>query len=151
MFKKRVVMALALIGAQSCVSMAEAAMPAPARPQTSSSSNVEKVDMVCDFNGCFEVWDEPPPRYRRPPPPPPRYDPPYYDDEPGYHPPPPPPPRHYRRPPPPSVYDEPARPRGSNWRRHVDWCLDRYRSYNPRNNTFLASRGYYKKCRSPYY
>ncbi|THV24244.1 BA14K family protein [Peteryoungia ipomoeae] len=129
--------------------MAEAAMPAPARPQMSNNALVENVDLVCDFNGCFEVWDEPPPRYRRPPPPPPRYDPPpYYDDEPGYH---PPPPRHYRRPPPPSVYDEPARPRGSNWRRHVDWCLDRYRSYNPRTNTFLASRGYYKKCRSPYY
>ena len=33
---------------------------------------------------------------------------------------------------------------------HVRWCLNRYASYNPRNNTFLSYDGYYKRCVSPY-
>ncbi|MGI9374167.1 MAG: BA14K family protein [Hyphomicrobiales bacterium] len=33
---------------------------------------------------------------------------------------------------------------------HVDWCLNRYRSYNPRTDTFLAYSGRYKPCISPY-
>jgi hypothetical protein len=33
---------------------------------------------------------------------------------------------------------------------HVDWCLDRYRSYNPRTDKFLAYSGRYKHCISPY-
>ncbi|MBB1248951.1 BA14K family protein [Rhizobium sp. G21] len=33
---------------------------------------------------------------------------------------------------------------------HVRWCLNRYQSYNPATNRFLAYDGYYKVCRSPY-
>ena len=34
--------------------------------------------------------------------------------------------------------------------RHVQWCLNRYQSYNPRNNTWLAYSGRVKQCNSPY-
>ncbi|WP_275787620.1 BA14K family protein [Pararhizobium gei] len=33
---------------------------------------------------------------------------------------------------------------------HVNWCLSRYRSYNPATNLFLAYGGVYKTCYSPY-
>lgn len=33
---------------------------------------------------------------------------------------------------------------------HVEWCLNRYRSYNPRNNLYLAYEGVYRECRSPW-
>jgi len=35
-------------------------------------------------------------------------------------------------------------------RSHVNWCLNRYRSYNPRTNRFLGYDGRYHRCRSPY-
>lgn len=83
----------------------------------------------------------PPPGYRRPPPP-------HW----GHRPPPPPPhwghrppPGYYRPPPPPPVYR--PRPRVSA---HVQWCLNRYRSYNPATNRFLSTSGYYRVCVSPY-
>jgi hypothetical protein len=34
--------------------------------------------------------------------------------------------------------------------RHVQWCLNRYQSYNPRNNTWLAYSGNINQCNSPY-
>ena len=34
--------------------------------------------------------------------------------------------------------------------RHVEWCLDRYRSYNPRNNTWVSYSGQVNQCNSPY-
>jgi hypothetical protein len=34
--------------------------------------------------------------------------------------------------------------------RHVEWCSDRYRSYNPRNNTWVANSGRVNQCNSPY-
>ena len=34
--------------------------------------------------------------------------------------------------------------------RHVEWCLDRYRSYNPRNNTWVSYSGNVNQCNSPY-
>lgn len=33
---------------------------------------------------------------------------------------------------------------------HVNWCLSRYRSYNPATNRFLTYRGVYRACYSPY-
>jgi len=33
---------------------------------------------------------------------------------------------------------------------HVEWCLNRYRSYNPRTNTFMGYDGYKHRCNSPY-
>lgn len=34
--------------------------------------------------------------------------------------------------------------------RHVEWCFDRYRSYNPRNNTWVSYSGRVNQCNSPY-
>ena len=34
--------------------------------------------------------------------------------------------------------------------RHVEWCLDRYRSYNPRTNTWVSYSGNVNQCNSPY-
>ena len=103
-------------------------MPKPVQPSLERQTDLERVDLVCDFSGCYETWDRPPPPRHRPRPLPPEY---------------------Y----PPSVYDEPPgyRPPRRSWERHVDWCLNRYRSYNPRTNQFLSSRGYYKVCQSPFY
>jgi len=33
---------------------------------------------------------------------------------------------------------------------HAEWCLSRYRSYNPDNNTFRAFSGEIRSCVSPY-
>ena len=33
---------------------------------------------------------------------------------------------------------------------HVDWCLARYRSYNPNTDTFMGYDGYRHRCVSPY-
>lgn len=33
---------------------------------------------------------------------------------------------------------------------HVDWCLSRYRSYNPYDNTFQPFNGPRRYCRSPF-
>ena len=33
---------------------------------------------------------------------------------------------------------------------HVQWCLNRYRSYDPRSNTFLGYDGYRHECNGPY-
>ncbi|MFN4142765.1 BA14K family protein [Aestuariivirga sp.] len=55
-----------------------------------------------------------------------RYDYPYYGYYPSYR---------YR------AYDNEA---------HVEWCLNRYRSYNPRTDTFLGYDGRRHRCNSPY-
>ena len=34
--------------------------------------------------------------------------------------------------------------------RHVEWCLDRYKSYNPRRNTWVSYSGNVNQCNSPY-
>jgi hypothetical protein len=33
---------------------------------------------------------------------------------------------------------------------HVEWCLDRYRSYNPSTNTWVSYSGEVRECISPY-
>jgi hypothetical protein len=33
---------------------------------------------------------------------------------------------------------------------HVEWCLKRYRSYNPRNNTWVSYSGRVRECLSPF-
>ena len=33
---------------------------------------------------------------------------------------------------------------------HVEWCFSRYRSYDPRTNTFMGYDGYRHRCKSPY-
>jgi hypothetical protein len=32
----------------------------------------------------------------------------------------------------------------------VAWCLNRYRSYNPRTNTWVSYSGRVRQCHSPY-
>ena len=146
--------AVALAGAQLFTSVADAAMTKPMPLISQPGSDVEEIDIVCAFSGCYETWDRPPPR--RPRPLPPEYYPPsVYDEPPVYRPRPRPPvyvePGYRPRPRPP-VYEDPGyRPPRRSWERHVDWCLNRYRSYNPRTNQFLSTSGYYKVCRSPFY
>lgn len=45
----------------------------------------------------------------------------------------------------------PPRYERSAWRAHVNWCLDRYRSYDPNSDTFVGFDGYEHRCVSPYY
>lgn len=33
---------------------------------------------------------------------------------------------------------------------HVNWCINRYRTYDPRSNTFRGYDGLLHQCRSPY-
>lgn len=75
------------------------------------------------------------------PPPPPRV---YYAPPPVvYYP--APAPAYYPPPPPPAYYDR-------GWTEaHIEWCLTRYRSYNPATNTFIGYDGYQHQCRGPYY
>jgi len=40
-----------------------------------------------------------------------------------------------------------VRPAGN---RHVRWCLNRYRSYDPASNTFVTYDGDVRRCVSPY-
>lgn len=47
-------------------------------------------------------------------------------------------------------YDDGDYGGGSMSSRHVQWCLNRYQSYNPRYNTWVAYSGQVKKCHSPY-
>ncbi|MCL6705926.1 BA14K family protein [Pseudomonas sp. R2.Fl] len=127
---------------------AMAAPPVPEKPAV--AGDVVDVRVVCDAYGCYDTRR--PPGYR---PPPGYYRPPAYRP-PGWRPPPPPyyPPPVYRPLPPrppvyrpaPPVYNVPP----GVWRRHVDWCLNRYRSYNPETNRYLSSSGGYRVCRSPY-
>lgn len=41
----------------------------------------------------------------------------------------------------------PVEYRGGSWARHVDRCLARYRSYDPRSDTYLGYDGYRRDCR----
>ncbi|MCO6187447.1 BA14K family protein [Rhizobium sp. L1K21] len=38
----------------------------------------------------------------------------------------------------------------SAWNAHVNWCMERYRSYNPRTDTFRTYSGHDRRCHSPY-
>ncbi|WP_374591130.1 BA14K family protein [Ciceribacter sp. RN22] len=69
-----------------------------------------------------------------------------------------PPPPWYYRPAPPPIWYRPAPP---VYRRlpppvyylpsaHVRWCMNRYRSYNPRTDTYFGFDGRFHRCRSPY-
>ncbi len=43
----------------------------------------------------------------------------------------------------------PAPVYNSSWGAHVDWCLDRYQTYNPSNNFYMSNKGP-RECVSPY-
>ena len=34
---------------------------------------------------------------------------------------------------------------------HIEWCLEHYRSYNPRDNTFMSYSGRVRECDSPFW
>jgi hypothetical protein len=72
----------------------------------------------------------------------------------------PPPPRVYYAPPPvyyvppPVVYAPPPPPVYYNraWTEaHVEWCVSRYRSYNPATNLFVGYDGFSHQCVGPYW
>lgn len=128
------------------------AAPRPlATPAAVKSDVTQAGGVYCDFNGCSDYGF----RHRR------RIyvDPPIYDEPRVYDP--------YddpyaqpvirRRP---RVYVEPPRyyeprpvyrPRTMMLSRsHVQWCLDRYRSYNPRTDLYMLRRGVWRHCISPY-
>ncbi|MEM9473378.1 MAG: BA14K family protein, partial [Pseudomonadota bacterium] len=39
---------------------------------------------------------------------------------------------------------------GSNYDLHVEWCEDRYRSYDERRDAYFGYDGYWHTCISPY-
>ncbi|WP_108882838.1 BA14K family protein [Anderseniella sp. Alg231-50] len=43
-----------------------------------------------------------------------------------------------------------ARYAGSDYELHVEWCEDRYRSYNERRDAYMGYDGYWHACISPY-
>lgn len=92
--------------------------------------------IYCDPSGC-RTYETRRRIYIDPPPP-------YFDDDPPIYLERRPSRRVYIDPP---IYDE---PRPVLTRRHVQWCLDRYRSYDPRTNLFLARRHVYRQCVSPW-
>jgi hypothetical protein len=47
-------------------------------------------------------------------------------------------------------YDDDYDDGGGLSSRHVRYCLNKYRSYNPRNNTWVAYSGRVHQCQSPY-
>ncbi|MDQ0455462.1 BA14K family protein [Rhizobium paknamense] len=132
--------ATALAPEAGFATMPFAKAPLVSGAQDQATAPVLDVRYVCDAYGCYDRPDyppPPPPGYRPPPPPPP----------PGYRP--PPPPDYYRpAPPPPGYYRPDGPPRA--WRRHIQWCLDRYRSYNPDTNRYLDAYGRPRTCRSPF-
>lgn len=160
----------AVMGTVLCASLladTASALPRLGGPASGQSLVVEAGQIICDINGCQryetdpDVFIEPP---RRRPPPPPIYDDGYddpYDDPYGdptiivrprverriYVE--PPPPRVNRR-----VYIDPAPDypdsAGVLPRAHVRWCMQRYRSYNPRTDLYLARKNVYRRCLSPY-
>lgn len=75
----------------------------------------------------------------------------------GQQQPPPPPPDYGYGPPPPGGYGMPPPPRGYRmppphvWDAHVRWCMGRYRSYNPADNSFQPYNAPRQPCISPYW
>jgi hypothetical protein len=47
-------------------------------------------------------------------------------------------------------YDDDEYDNGGWDNSHIEWCLNRYRSYNPRNNTWVSYSGRMRKCISPF-
>lgn len=48
-------------------------------------------------------------------------------------------------------YDEEVPPpRTVGWRDHVDYCLDRFRTYDPHTDTYIGADGYAHRCYGTY-
>ena len=50
----------------------------------------------------------------------------------------------------PRVYVAPRYVVRTGYNRHVRWCLNRYRSYEPASNTFVDYDGNVRRCNSPF-
>ncbi len=47
-------------------------------------------------------------------------------------------------------YNQPYYGSGYGADSHVEWCMDRYRTYNPATNTYFIRRGVQAVCHSPF-
>jgi len=47
-------------------------------------------------------------------------------------------------------YDEGPNYGYGGYNAHVQWCLNRYRSYDPASDTYMGYDGYRHRCRAPY-
>ena len=136
-FLNRLTMGTTLAASLLSVDIAGAAPLFPVVPGQPDGLIQKTGGIYCDLDGC-RTYETRRRIYIDPPPP-------YYDDDPPIY--------LERRPPPhlrrvdPSVFDM-RRPVMS--RRHVEWCLDRYRSYDPRTNLYLARRNVFRQCISPW-
>lgn len=51
----------------------------------------------------------------------------------------------------PRYYDEePRYYHRTGWNAHVDFCMDRFRSYDPRTDTYIGRDGYAHRCYGSY-
>ncbi len=126
-----------LAGLLMAVPLAEANAASPSLGPINTQST------ICDYRGCFGFG---PQQWHRPA---------YV--QPNYRPPNAAGPKYYQPPgtlPPRLTYDPPpvqrVQPSVKDSNRHVEWCRNEYRSYNPRTDRFVTYEGIYKTCRSPY-
>jgi hypothetical protein len=123
--------------------LAASATPPLAPMESRNPAIINVQSTYCDYRGCFgfgpQQWHRPAyiqPNYR----PPEARGPTYYQ------------PRAQPRPrltygdPPPVRRIRPAPDRS----RHVEWCRNQYRTYNPRTDRFVTYEGWYKTCNSPF-
>lgn len=129
------------------------AMPRTPLAEVAGSSDIVRVQTMCDFRGCFTFGKTQSftpsyvqPNYRPPTATGPTYyrpramgpAPKYYDTQ---------PPGRYQ---PPQTPARTARPNAPDRNFHVNWCRNQYRSYNPNTDRFVTYEGIYKTCKSPY-
>lgn len=138
MLRSRLLTAALLVAGMICVDLAPAFAMSPVMP---IAPGVDVGYDLAQYGPPRGDWGRP--RYRRPPPAP-------YWGRPVY-----------RRPPPgplwgapvyrPPIYRPPVyRPPVGNWSRHVNWCMSRYRSYDPRSDTYQPYGGPRQRCISPF-
>lgn len=135
-FLNRLTMGLTLVASLVSVDVAAAAPPFPGKVGETAGLIQKTGGIYCDLDGC-RTYETRRRIYIDPPPP-------YYDDD---------PPIYLERRSPRRVYIDPPvyrEPRPVMSRRHVQWCLDRYRSYDPRTNLYLAKRNVFRHCVSPW-
>ncbi len=113
---------------------------APLQQRNPAIINVQST--YCDYRGCFgfgpQQWHRPAyiqPNYR----PPQARGPTYYQPR--------------AQPQPRLTYDQPPirqiRP-AADPSKHVQWCRNQYRTYNPKTDRFVTYEGWYKTCNSPF-
>lgn len=135
-FLNRLTMGIVLAASLLGVDGAGAAPLLPLAPGAPGGLIQKTGGVYCDLDGC-RTYETRRRIYIDPPPP-------YYDDD---------PPIYLERRPQRRIYIDPPiyrEPRPVLSRRHVEWCLDRYRSYDPRTNLYLARRNVFRQCISPW-